>query len=402
MPDVMAEIEELKKKLQQNPDSLIFVPLADAYRRAGMLDEAIEICKKGLEKHQSYTSARVVLGRIYTEKNMIDEAIEELKRVEAVDVDNIMVHSMLGNAYLKKKRYAEAIEQFQKVLSLNPEDLDTQEKLKEALAAKQEPEKVNKQPQPEPKPQTQTQAKAVEEQPKKEVKFSDDIQKSLKAAELYTKKEDFEKAIEIYNEILSKDPENLIVQQRLREVYSFQEKKLEKLKSSKHKEEIKSNDKITAEDILDVMREAVKEEKAEEKVEVKPKEEKVAESIIFDEKKAKEIEKILKDLTNIDGLVGGIFLQKDGKIIASFLPPDINANEIGKDIAKIVDKTEMSVANMKQGKLNHVIIASEMGQLLFTEIGKGVLFMIGNEKINMGKMSYVLKDIVIKIKSVTS
>lgn len=402
MPDVMAEIEELKKKLQQNPDSLIFVPLADAYRRAGMLDEAIEICKKGLEKHQSYTSARVVLGRIYTEKNMIDEAIEELKRVEAVDVDNIMVHSMLGNAYLKKKRYAEAIEQFQKVLSLNPEDLDTQEKLKEALAAKQEPEKVNKQPQPEPKPQTQTQAKAVEEQPKKEVKFSDDIQKSLKAAELYTKKEDFEKAIEIYNEILSKDPENLIVQQRLREVYSFQEKKLEKLKSSKHKEEIKSNDKITAEDILDVMREAVKEEKAEEKVEVKPKEEKVVESIIFDEKKAKEIEKILKDLTNIDGLVGGIFLQKDGKIIASFLPPDINANEIGKDIAKIVDKTEMSVANMKQGKLNHVIIASEMGQLLFTEIGKGVLFMIGNEKINMGKMSYVLKDIVIKIKSVTS
>lgn len=401
MPDVMAEIEELKKKLQQNPDSLIFVPLADAYRRAGMLDEAIEICKKGLEKHQSYTSARVVLGRIYTEKNMIDEAIEELKRVEAVDVDNIMVHSMLGNAYLKKKRYAEAIEQFQKVLSLNPEDLDTQEKLKEALAAKQEPEKVNKQPQPEPKQQTQTQAK-VETQPKKEEKISDDIQKSLKAAELYTKKEDFEKAIEIYNEILSKDPENLIVQQRLREVYSFQEKKLEKLKSSKNKEEIKSNDKITAEDILDVMREAVKEEKAEEKAEVKPKEEKVAESIIFDEKKAKEIEKILKDLTNIDGLVGGIFLQKDGKIIASFLPPDINANEIGKDIAKIVDKTEMSVANMKQGKLNHVIIASEMGQLLFTEIGKGVLFMIGNEKINMGKMSYVLKDIVVKIKTVAN
>jgi len=400
MPDVMAEIEELKKKLQQNPDSLIFVPLADAYRRAGMLDEAIEICKKGLEKHQSYTSARVVLGRIYSEKNMIDDAIAELKKVEAVDMDNIMVHSMLGNAYLKKKRYAEAIEQFQKVLSLNPEDLDTQEKLKEALAAKQEPEKVNKPPQPEPKPQPQAQAK-VEAQPKKEEKPSDDIQKSLKAAELYTKKEDFEKAIEIYNEILSKDPENLIVQQRLREVYNFQEKKLEKLKSSKQKEEIKSNDKITAEDILDVMRDAVKEEKIEEKAEIKPKVEKVAESITFDEKKAKEIEKILKDLTNIDGLVGGIFLQKDGKIIASFLPPDINANEIGKDIAKIVDKTEMSVANMKQGKLNHVIIASESGQLLFTEISKGVLFMIGNEKINMGKMSYVLKDIVVKIKAVT-
>ena len=66
-----AEIEDLKKKLSQNPDSLIFVPLADAYRKAGMLDEAIEVCKTGLEKHPMYTSARVVLGRIYNEKNML-------------------------------------------------------------------------------------------------------------------------------------------------------------------------------------------------------------------------------------------------------------------------------------------------------------------------------------------
>ncbi len=115
-PALTAEIEELKKKFSQNPDSLIFVPLADAYRKAGLYDDAIEVCKKGLEKHPTYTSARVVLGRVYIEKNKFDEAIQELKKVEAVDADNIMVHTMLGNTYLKKKMYAEAVEQFQRVL----------------------------------------------------------------------------------------------------------------------------------------------------------------------------------------------------------------------------------------------------------------------------------------------
>jgi tetratricopeptide (TPR) repeat protein len=102
MADAMAEIEDLKKKLSVNPESMIFVPLADAYRKAGLLGDAVDVCKAGLEKHPSYTSARVVLGRIYSEKEMLDEAIEEFKKVEAVDVDNIMVHSMLGNAYLEK------------------------------------------------------------------------------------------------------------------------------------------------------------------------------------------------------------------------------------------------------------------------------------------------------------
>ena len=137
--DAMAEVEELKKKLAQNPDSLIFVPLADAYRKAGQFQEAIDVCKKGLEKHPTYMSARVVLGRIYGEKNMLEEAVVELQKVEKADVDNIMVHSMLGNVYLKKKMYAEAVSQFQRVLALNPDDTETQEKLEEALAAKQEP-----------------------------------------------------------------------------------------------------------------------------------------------------------------------------------------------------------------------------------------------------------------------
>lgn len=419
-PALTAEIEELKKKLSQNPDSLIFVPLADAYRKAGLYDDAIEVCKKGLEKHPNYTSARVVLGRIYIEKNKIDEAIQELKKVEAVDTDNIMVHTMLGNMYLKKKMYAEAVEQFQKVLSLNPEDVEIQEKLKEALSAKQESTNIGSNIVE--KEENKKQQEIEKKQEKAFEKAKIDIQKSLKAAELYTKKEDFDKAIEIYKELLDMDPENIIVQQRLREVYDLQDKKLKKVKEKpelKEEEKIIVSDKITTEDILDVMKEAVESDKVDEednreKIENKKEENKKeeikdvvdissqAKQISLSKEKSQEIERVLNVLKEVEGIVGSFFLLRDGSIIASVLPPSINANEIGKHIASIVEKTEKSVQNMNQGKLNQVVISAESGQLLFTEVMTGVLFMIGNEAINVGKMRLILKDIIDDIKKVLS
>ncbi len=439
-----AEIEDLKKKLSQNPDSLTFVPLAEAYRKSGMYKEAMDACKAGLEKHPAYTSARVVLGRLYLEQELYDEAAEELKKVEAVDHDNIMVHSMLGNIYVKKQMFAQAVEQFQRVLSLNPEDMETQDKLQEALSAKQTvPSESKKEEKPAPPPPA-----AKEEKP-----AMTDLQKSLKVAELYSKKEEFDKAIEIYRELLEKDAENIIIQQRLREVYDLQQKKINKQKEHSEKRKSSESDKITAEDILDVMKEAVendlvdeekteppvkkeepkKEVKKEEpkKEEVKkeepkkeepkkeepkkeepkkeepkkeepkkeePKKETVEKAPEISDNKKIEIGNVLQSLSTVDGIVGSLFLLRDGQLVASVLPTTINKSEIGGIVASIVNKTEQSVKNMKQGKLNQVVIASEHGQLLFTELGKGVLFIIGDENINVGKMGLVLKQVKEKMK----
>src|SRR5277367_6862469 len=97
-----SEITELKKKLEDDPDSLVFAPLADAYRKEGNLKEAFAVCKKGLEKHPTYTSARVVLGRIYQEQGKSDDAVLEFKKVLEVDSENLMAHSLLGGIYLSR------------------------------------------------------------------------------------------------------------------------------------------------------------------------------------------------------------------------------------------------------------------------------------------------------------
>jgi predicted regulator of Ras-like GTPase activity (Roadblock/LC7/MglB family) len=327
-----------------------------------------------------------------------------------------MVHSMLGNIYLKKKRYAEAVEQFQRVLSLNPDDMETQEKLQEALSAKQEPASVKKEP-PRPEPKAESKPAPKAEEKKEERPQKDYIQKSLTAAELYSKKEEFSKAIEIYNELLTKDPDNLIIQQRLREVYGLQDKKMQKERErakpaapagNTAKDKIDS-DKITAQDILDVMKEAVEEDRVDEEPAKKAapkKEEAKAEkkehaaepAKAIDPGKAGKIEAVLKELGDVDGIVGSFFLQHDGKIMASVIPDKMKKEEITPVVTSIVGKTQQSVQNMKQGKMNRVAITAESGVLTFTDVNGGILFIIGNEKINVGKMGYVLKDVIEHIK----
>ena len=55
------EVEKLEKQYQTNPDQY-FAPLADAYRKAGNLDFALDIVRNGLAKRPNYLSAHIVLG----------------------------------------------------------------------------------------------------------------------------------------------------------------------------------------------------------------------------------------------------------------------------------------------------------------------------------------------------
>ena len=140
-----SEITELKKNLEENPDSLVFAPLADAYRKQGDLEEAFNICKKGLEKHPNYTSARVVLGRIYQEQEKIEQAAAEFKKVLETDSENLMAHSLLGTIYVLQGDHQAAIEEYQKILTLNPDDEETQMALKQAIEKAAGEQKPNKQ-----------------------------------------------------------------------------------------------------------------------------------------------------------------------------------------------------------------------------------------------------------------
>lgn len=120
----MEDIEKLRIRVEKDPNSRLFLPLAEEYRKSGMPDEAITVILKGLERQPGYTSARVALGRIYLEKNMMAEAKHEFEAVVKTIPDNLFAHRKLADIYKEMGETEKAVTEYTTVIQLNPMDED--------------------------------------------------------------------------------------------------------------------------------------------------------------------------------------------------------------------------------------------------------------------------------------
>jgi tetratricopeptide (TPR) repeat protein len=118
-------IYDYLKKYQEDPTSRIFAPLAEAYRKAGLLDEAIEIAREGLRVHPNFIGGRVALARALFEKRMYDEVVEELSAVVREVPDNLVAQRLLAESSLMLGRVSEALSAFKMLLYFNPGDAET-------------------------------------------------------------------------------------------------------------------------------------------------------------------------------------------------------------------------------------------------------------------------------------
>ena len=118
----LEDIERLKEKISRDPNSKLFVPLAEEYKKAGMLDEAIEVLTSGLENQPGYLSARVSLGKIFIDRGLLPEAQTEFEKVIGAIPDNLYAHKKLAEIYRDLGEKAKAVREFNMVLKLNPLD----------------------------------------------------------------------------------------------------------------------------------------------------------------------------------------------------------------------------------------------------------------------------------------
>ena len=88
-----------------DPASIAFAALAEEYRRLGRHEEAVEICRSGLQRHPAYLSARVTLGRALIEIGDYEAAREELETVLRSAPENLaairglaLIHERLGHS----------------------------------------------------------------------------------------------------------------------------------------------------------------------------------------------------------------------------------------------------------------------------------------------------------------
>ncbi len=119
---ISPEIERHMQILRKDPKSPVFAILSEAYRKGGLLDEAIATAVEGLKFNPNYISGRVALGRAYFDKGEMDKAIEELKKVIKSTPDNIISHKLIADIYIKKSDASSALQELKTILYLSPDD----------------------------------------------------------------------------------------------------------------------------------------------------------------------------------------------------------------------------------------------------------------------------------------
>jgi tetratricopeptide (TPR) repeat protein len=112
VPSFEARIADLRTRVDREPGSRYFVPLADEYRRAGRLPEAIATLEAGLKVHEGYVSARIALGRAYLEAGRIDDSVAAFSRALADDPSNLVAAKALGDLHASRGESVDALRRY--------------------------------------------------------------------------------------------------------------------------------------------------------------------------------------------------------------------------------------------------------------------------------------------------
>ena len=119
------------KKYQEDPRSRVFAPLAEAYRKAGMLNEAVEIAKEGLRVHPQFIGGRVALARALFDQKNYDDVLDELSNVVREVPDNIVAQRLFAESALILGRITEALGAYKMLMYFNPADHEAERMVRE-------------------------------------------------------------------------------------------------------------------------------------------------------------------------------------------------------------------------------------------------------------------------------
>ena len=188
----------------KDPSSTAFVPLAEAYRQVGLLDDALEATKLGTKMLPHFSPGFSAMGRVLGQMGRIDEAMSAYAR--ALSIDRQSQAALVGLARLHLIRGER--DQARKILAQAKEAHPGDEKISDMLKALDLPRPWDK-----IKPLLQDQAPTVSAETVA-VETGEPIPTAT-LAEIYIKQGLTDKAIKIYNDIVHDNPGNSAARERL-------------------------------------------------------------------------------------------------------------------------------------------------------------------------------------------
>lgn len=194
--DLGDEIARYREILAREPSSVVFAPLSEAYRKRGMLSQAIEVCIQGLLHHPNLLSGRVALARALYDAGEIHKARQEAEAVVKSAPENLAALRLLASICRDQGDSAALLKALGAIVSLDPSD---REALAELSALEQDGESSSEDP--------------AGESGKKNREI---ITRTL--AEIYAAQGYYDKAIEMYRKLRILDPADPSLGRRMEEL----------------------------------------------------------------------------------------------------------------------------------------------------------------------------------------
>src|SRR5882672_5429996 len=116
------DVRALSAQLAQDPQSLVFLRLAEALRRKGQLDAALRVALNGLERHPHLADAHDLYARVLTDKHDYERAFDEWDMALRIAPNHTGALKGLAFLYFKVGDLAQAESHLETARKVEPDD----------------------------------------------------------------------------------------------------------------------------------------------------------------------------------------------------------------------------------------------------------------------------------------
>jgi tetratricopeptide (TPR) repeat protein len=209
---LVGKISSYLQIVSKDPHSTAFVPLAEAYRQIGLLDDALEAARMGTAMLPHFSPGFATLGRIFGQMGRIDEAMSAY--AQALSIDRQSQSALIGLARLHLVRgdrdHARRI--LLQAAEFHPQD----EMVENMLVALDLPRPWQKRPVA--TPIEDSAAGSVDAAKLAAEPAAGEPIPTATLAEIYAKQGLRDQAARVYEEILRLEPDNSLAARRLGEL----------------------------------------------------------------------------------------------------------------------------------------------------------------------------------------
>jgi len=188
----------------KDPSSTAFVPLAEAYRQIGLLDDALEAARLGTKMLPHFSPGFSTMGRILGQMGRIDEAMSAYAKALSIDRQSQAALVGLARLHLIRAERDMARKILKQAEGFHPDD----EKISDMLTALDLPRPWAEIKQASQIQEPVAQVETVTDKPGEPIP-------TATLAEIYVKQGLLDKAIKIYQDILAQAPDNEAARDRV-------------------------------------------------------------------------------------------------------------------------------------------------------------------------------------------